>query len=65
MIETHIVNDLVLGQRKVPKTKVWRIERVIRKGAYGQVRLEVLMEGQEQRAVKRLWTSGLILKKEY
>lgn len=65
MIETYFVSDLVSGQRRVPKQKIWRVERVIGKGGYGEVRLETLMEGNEVRAVKRLWTSGSTLKKEY
>ncbi|KFZ07481.1 hypothetical protein V501_06415 [Pseudogymnoascus sp. VKM F-4519 (FW-2642)] len=65
VIETHLVSDLVSGQRRVPKQKVWRVERIIGKGAFGEIRLEVLMEGSEQRAVKRLWTSGSTLKREY
>lgn len=65
VIETHLVSDRVSGQRRVPKQKVWRVERIIGKGAFGEIRLEVLMEGSEQRAVKRLWTSGSTLKREY
>ena len=66
VVETHLVSNLVSGQRRVPKQKVWRVERTIGKGAFGEVRLEVLMEGGgEQRAVKRLWTSRSALKREY
>lgn len=66
VVETHLVSNLVSGQRRVPLQKVWRVDRVIGKGAFGEIRLEVLMEGSgEQRAVKRLWTSGSTLKREY
>lgn len=65
VIEKHLISDLALGQRRVPTQKVWKIERVIGKGGYGEVRLESLMDGNEKRAVKRLWTSGSALKKEY
>jgi serine/threonine protein kinase len=65
VVETHFVSNLLSGQRRVRKQKVWRVERVIGKGGYGEVRLEILMEGTEQRAVKRLWTSESTLKKEY
>jgi calcium/calmodulin-dependent protein kinase I len=65
VVETHWVSDRLLGQRRVKKQKIWRVERMIGKGGYGEVRLEELVEGTEQRAVKRLWTNGETLKKEY
>ncbi len=65
VVERHLVSDLLSGQRRVPKQKVWKVERIIGKGGYGEVRLESLMDGNEKRAVKRLWTSGSALKKAY
>ena len=66
VVEQHIVNNPITGERRVRKERIWRCEQVIVTGAYGQVRLERTLEGPpEVRAVKRLWTNGTKLKKEY
>jgi serine/threonine protein kinase len=64
VVETHIVSDPNTGARRVPVSKAWKVERVLGKGGYGEVRLEVNEETNEKRAVKRIWTSGSKLKKE-
>jgi hypothetical protein len=65
VIERAFVSDAINGQRKVPKTKLWRVERVLGKGGSGEVRLEHNEEGNERRAVKRIWASGFTLKLAY
>lgn len=65
VLEKAFVSDVIHGQRKVPKTKLWRVERVLGKGGSGEVRLEHNEEGSERRAVKRIWASGSTLKLAY
>jgi serine/threonine protein kinase len=65
VIERAFVSDSINGQRKVPKTKLWRVERVLGRGGSGEVRLEHNEEGSERRAVKRIWASGSTLKLAY
>lgn len=65
VIETVTVSDPSAGLRRVQKTKVWRVERALGRGGYGEVRLEICAEDNKRRAVKRIWTSGSNLKKEY
>jgi serine/threonine protein kinase len=65
VVETVTVSDTSAGLRKVQKTKVWKVERALGRGGYGEVRLETCAEDNKKRAVKRIWTSGSNLKKEY
>jgi calcium/calmodulin-dependent protein kinase I len=65
VIQTHYVSDPITGQRRVPKEKVWKVERLLGKGGFGEVRLEVHPEENEKRAVKRMWATGSSFKKEY
>jgi calcium/calmodulin-dependent protein kinase I len=44
---------------------VWKVERALGRGGYGEVRLEICVDDNEKRAVKRIWTNGSALKKEY
>lgn len=50
---------------KEPKTKIWKVDKVLGKGSSSEVRLETNHEGYEERAIKRIWTSGTTLQKEY
>lgn len=65
VVETHFVSDTRSGQRRVPITKVWNIDRVLGEGGVGEVRLQNLLAGSETRAVKRIWASGSDLKNAY
>jgi serine/threonine protein kinase len=65
VVETHYISDPSNGHRKVPRVKLWKVERVLGKGGCAEVRLETNREDDEKRAVKRMWTSGSTLKKEY
>lgn len=66
VIQTHYISDSTLGQRRVPKTHVWNVERRLGKGGFGEVRLEVLEEdNNQQRAVKRIWATGSTFRMHY
>jgi serine/threonine protein kinase len=65
VVQTHYISDPVTGRRRVPKTKVWKVERVLGKGSFGEVRLEVCLEENERRAVKRIWATGSAFKIQY
>ena len=65
VVELHHISDSANGQRKEAQTKIWRVEKILGKGSSAEVRLETNQEGQEKRAVKRIWTSGATLQKEY
>jgi serine/threonine protein kinase len=65
VVQTNYISDPITGQRRVPKTKVWRVERALGQGSFGGVRLEVHPEENEQRAVKRIWSTGSQFKKAY
>jgi len=65
VVQTHYVSDPITGQRRVPKEKVWKVERLLGKGGFGEVRLEVHQEENEKRAVKRMWATGSSFKRQY
>jgi len=65
IVETSTVSDPSAGLRKVQETKVWKVERALGRGGYGEVRLHICAEAGKQRAVKRIWTSGSNLKRVY
>jgi serine/threonine protein kinase len=65
VVQTHYVSDPITGQRRLPKTNVWRVERVLGKGGFGEVRLEVCPKENERRAVKRIWATGSTSKIQY
>ncbi|RFU30292.1 hypothetical protein B7463_g6070, partial [Scytalidium lignicola] len=65
VLQKHYISDPISGQRRVPKTKEWKVERLLGKGSFGEVRLEVHLEENERRAVKRIWASGSTFKMAY
>lgn len=65
VVETHYISDPASGRRRIPQTKVWKVERVLGRGGSGEVRLEFNADGDERRAVKRIWGNGTTLKREY
>jgi serine/threonine protein kinase len=65
VFQKYYISDPISGRRRVPKTKVWKVERLLGKGSYGEVRLEVYSEGNERRAVKRIWARGSTFKVAY
>ena len=63
IVETQCISDATTGQRKVPQTKIWNVERTLGKGGFGEVRLET--HKNEKRAVKRIWATGSTFKVQY
>ncbi|KAG4434684.1 hypothetical protein IFR05_009830 [Cadophora sp. M221] len=63
VVQTHYISDPTTGQRRVPQTQIWKVERLLGKGGFGEVRLEA--HAEEQRAVKRIWATGTTFKVEY
>lgn len=53
IVEVHRVSDIALGLRKVAVTKIWRTERILGRGAFGEVQLQVQDKDPEsKRALK-------------
>ncbi len=52
--ETHFVSDPSKNLRRGAKKKVWLYEKVIGRGAFGEVRLEKCEEDGRCRAVKKI-----------
>jgi hypothetical protein len=60
IIESHEISDTSRGWRRVPVTKVWRTERVLGRGGFGQVHLQYLdSDKKTTRALKIIPTRGL------
>ncbi|PVH77904.1 kinase-like protein [Cadophora sp. DSE1049] len=57
------ISDATTGQRRVPQTRIWNVERLLGKGGFGEVRLET--RDEEKRAVKRIWETGMTFKVAY
>jgi hypothetical protein len=59
VVEIHRISDIARGLRKVAVTKIWRTERVLGRGTFGEVHLQVQDKNPEsKRAVKVIPTSG-------
>lgn len=43
----------------------WKVDRLLAKGGFGEVRLEVCVEEKKRRAVKRIWATGSTFKIQY
>lgn len=56
--EIHYITDPTRNIRRRPHTKVWKVERPLGRGGFGEVRLEKNIEDGEVRAVKRIATAG-------
>ena len=53
IVESHQISDAARGLRKVHITKVWRTERVLGYGGFGEVLLQALdNETEKKRALK-------------
>jgi hypothetical protein len=62
IVENHHISDASRGLRRVPLTKVWRTERVLGRGGYGEVHLQSQESNKdEKRALKIIYTGGVKL----
>ena len=52
--EIHYITDPERNIRRRPYTKVWKVERILGRGGFGEVRLERTIEEGKARAVKRI-----------
>jgi calcium/calmodulin-dependent protein kinase I len=62
VVESDEISDVARGLRRVPVTRVWRTERLLGEGGYGQVHLQ-FQEGDKdaKRALKIIPTRGMKL----
>src|SRR5277367_5634504 len=59
IVEVHQISDTVRGLRKIPVTKIWRTERVLGRGTFGEVQLQARdRDPKSKRAVKVIPTGG-------
>jgi Protein kinase domain len=69
VVQKHYISSAISGQRRIPVTKVWKVEKLLGKGTFGEVRLEACSsenkDTNEERAVKRIWTTGMEFKRSY
>jgi serine/threonine protein kinase len=56
--EIHYMTDPARNIRRRPQIKVWKVERFLGRGGFGEVRLEKSTEDGKARAVKRIPTAG-------
>ncbi|RFU35445.1 hypothetical protein B7463_g863, partial [Scytalidium lignicola] len=62
IIEYHEISDTSRGWRRVPVTKVWRTERLLGRGGFGEVHLQSLESDKNaKRALKVIPTRGLTM----
>jgi serine/threonine protein kinase len=68
VVQKHYISSAVNGRRRVPVTKVWKVKKLLGKGTFGEVRLEACSSENntnEERAVKRIWATGMKFKSSY
>jgi hypothetical protein len=59
VVEVHRISDTARGLRKAAVTKIWRTERVLGRGTFGEVHLQVQdKDPGSKRAVKVIPTRG-------
>jgi calcium/calmodulin-dependent protein kinase I len=60
IVEIHQISDVSRGLRRVPVTKVWRTERVIGRGGFGEVHLQSQESDKDaKRALKIIPAEGV------
>jgi hypothetical protein len=60
IIESHEISDASRGLRRVPVTKLWRTQRILGHGGFGEVHLQALDSDKNTlRALKVISTRGL------
>ncbi|KIN08856.1 hypothetical protein OIDMADRAFT_188542, partial [Oidiodendron maius Zn] len=55
--EIHYITDPARNIRRRPHTKVWKVEQILGRGGFGEVRLEKNTEDGKARAVKKIVTA--------
>jgi hypothetical protein len=62
VVESHQISDASRGLRRVPVTRVWRTERLLGRGGYGEVHLQSQESDKDaKRALKVIPTRGVKL----
>jgi hypothetical protein len=62
IVESHQISDAARGLRRVPVTRVWRTERLLGKGGFGEVQLQIQESDKDvKRALKVIPTRGVKL----
>jgi hypothetical protein len=65
VVESHQISDASRGLRRVPVTRVWRTERLLGRGGYGEVHLQSQESNKNaKRALKVIPTRGVKLSLE-
>jgi hypothetical protein len=59
IVEVHQVSNIARGLRKVPVTKIWRTQKFLGRGTFGEVQLQVQdSDPNSKRAMKVIPTKG-------
>jgi hypothetical protein len=62
VVESHQISDASRGLRRIPVTKVWRTERLLGRGGFGEVHLQSQeSDKNDKRALKIISTTGVKL----
>jgi hypothetical protein len=62
IVESHQISDASRGLRRVPVTRVWRTERLLGQGGFGEVLLQCQESDKDvKRALKVIPTRGVNL----
>jgi hypothetical protein len=56
--EIYYITDPARNIKRRPQTKVWKVEQVLGRGGFGEVRLEKNSEDEKARVVKRIPTAS-------
>lgn len=62
--ELHYITDPARNIRRRPQTKVWKVDRFLGRGGFGEVRLEKSTKDGKARAVKKIPTASANLSLE-
>jgi len=59
VVESRWIPNAARGLRRVPLMKIWRTERLLGRGSFGEVRLQSQESDKDvKRALKIIWTGG-------
>ena len=61
VVEVHRISDVSRSLRKAAVTKIWRTDRILGRGTYGEVELQIQDRDEDsKRAVKVIRTRGRV-----